>query len=158
LGCAIGCVLIFRKKRIGAPRGGSPSHEFGITARDFVPNLAPPRPQRPPPSRLSCPSCSESGRCGSLPHDFSDLYFGLGLPFLAATIGRVALPAVRRATGASPATNILHGMRAYSPPLPSCCAKSNTQTTKRQLNVWRLYFGSYHDFDQGCGVTRCGEF
>ena len=51
-------------------------------------------------------------------HDFSVRSLGLGLPFLAAMTGRVALPVVHRAMGASPATNIRQGYACLFPSLP----------------------------------------
>ena len=85
-------------------------------------SASPPRLVRAPPS-TPLPSCSlqlESGWYGStLPsYDFSVLSLGLGLPFLAATTGLVALPAVRGATGASPATNIRQGYACLFPSFP----------------------------------------
>ena len=69
----------------------------------------------PSPSTLPCPTAARP----PLPsHDFSVLSLGLGLPFIAATRGRVALPVVRRATGASPATNIRQRYACLFPSLP----------------------------------------
>ena len=150
---------------------------FFLPPRDSISSLCYPSPQ-PPPSTLSARAapCSpprsptqlqlESSWCGStLPsHDFSVLSLGLGLPFLAAMTGRVALPVVHRAMGASPATNIRQGYACLFPslPFPSRCTKSNTQIpnvrylfsdltmilpTKFDLFATVVFvFGSDHDF------------
>jgi hypothetical protein len=109
--------------------GNTPTRQKGplLRRRDPSPPFAAPSARRSPrgwPVRRSPRSPAqlqlESGWCGStLPsHDFSVLSLGLGLPFLAATTGRVALPVVRRATGASPATNIRQGYACLFPSLP----------------------------------------